>query len=127
LDAFAECAGANVNIGGQLLVHLCAVIGAVAKQEDVRVDQTTGLVMGVDPGEIDRPATAEHNGHDGVAQLGVSLRRRGVRARDHGEVGTLWVCLISVPKSRRKPVISHRIQGACSLERFRADGGAVKP
>lgn len=70
-------------VRGEFLQGLGAVVGAVAEEQDVFVDETAGLVVGLEPGAVDGVAALHDDGGHGVPQLGVGLRRWGQGMRRH--------------------------------------------
>eukprot|EP01034_Spumella_vulgaris_P032137 gene32137-39691_t len=55
LDALLQRAPADGRVRGEFLEGLGAVVGALAEQEDVFVDEPAGFVIGLEPRAIDRP------------------------------------------------------------------------
>ena len=83
LKAFLERAPVDGRVRGEFLQGPGAVVGAVAEEQDVFVDETAGLVVGLELGAVDGLASRDDNGGDGVTQLGVGLRRWGQGMRRH--------------------------------------------
>ncbi len=87
LGALAQRAFADLGVLGESLVNARAVVGAIAELEGVLVDEPAGGVVGLKPRAVDFLAPLDDDGDHGIAQLGVSLRRRSGCARGHAGAG----------------------------------------